>query len=96
MNARQEAANKLGDVMKLLAQGCHVKVGAFVFKLSELNQDGYINWQWYSEYPRQAWADSKRNVEIWMEELLDNDFEVLYAPPIPKKPTKRQVRSVEL
>lgn len=96
MRSRQEAANILGDVMKLLAQGCHVKVGAFVFKLSELGREGYIHWQWFSEYPNQAWGDSKRNVELWIEELLNNDFEVLYVPPIPKKPTKRQVRSIEL
>ena len=96
MNAEQKAADKLGDVMKLLAQGCHVKVGAFVFKLSESHQDSCISWQWYESYPSQAWGDSRRNVELWLEELVVNNPVVMYTPPIEKKPTQRQVRAIEL
>lgn len=96
MNSKQKAADKLGDMMKMLAFGCHVRVSNFVFKLCETSEYDATVWQWVNDYPGGTWIRSGKSVDSWISDFRTNNIEVVYVPPIAKKPTKKQVRTIEL
>lgn len=93
MNADQIAMDRLGDFLKLLAQGCHVRVSGVVYKL-----DGV-----YFRH-RSAILYDDPNISWKLRQSLDMSFllelfeyfepVVVYRPS--QKSAKRNVRSIEL
>ena len=94
MKSKQQAMDNLGDFMKLLAKGCHVRVGGMVYRLMEDNEEGWMARQDSEEYPTGKWHLSSRSLGDWFVQLHFHGIEVLYAPTN-QAPT-RQVRSIEL
>lgn len=99
MTPKQQAMDKLGDFMKLLANGCHVKVGSTVYRA--------LPWQPYIFYISEheyflpvegpiTWKVKQRSIQAWVMLLEHFSMDVVNNPVPTVELPKRHVRSVEL
>lgn len=94
MNADQLAMDRFGDFLKLLAQGCHVRIGGVVYKA--VGNDLHYRSAILYDNPAVTWkARALGTIREWMEYLDDADLTVIHNPNQDKK-ANRRVRSVEL
>lgn len=91
MNADQLAMDRFGDFLKLLAQGCHVRIDHYVYWRS--GSDIVSSSQLHYDPKQRVGHVINKSVGWWMS-VLWNDMEVLYSP-IATTPM-RHVRKVEL
>lgn len=103
MNADQQAMDRLGDFLKLLAQGCHVQVDDAIFAIGDGKTDPAtpmkimrsIDYFASKEEDRQWLGVTDRNLYSWLRSLLRQNYRVVHRPQINTE-VIRHVRSVEL
>lgn len=99
MTPKQQAMDNLGDFMKLLAKGCHVRVSATVYRA--LPGQPYIFYTSEHEYflPVEGpivWKVKHRSIQAWVLLLGHFNMDVVNDPVPTMEQPKRHVRSIEL